>query len=296
MLGAVAGEQCDGGDIVVTIKPLHSLVSAVVGDKAKVRLLLDESNSPHDFQLKPSQMKLIRGADVIFYVDKNFETFMTDISRAIPIKVKRFSVSDDSGLKLLPVRKGGLWDWHLYEHNHEETHKQYDTHVWLSPENGRLIVNYVARELGKLYPKNRAVYEENSKRYIKKINNIDQKIKEEVSSFNDKAFIVSHDAYQYFEKFYGLNGVGAITFEPHELSSPKRIKEIRDKIRKANTKCILREPQFSDRLIGTVVEGMDIKVVEIDPIGADMAVGEDMYLKLLENIANRLRECLVKGD
>ena len=165
--------------------------------------------------------------------------------------------------------------------------------MWLDPENAKSIVNYVVKELTFINPKNHEIYEENGKRYIEKLNNLDAELKISLSGLQDKPFIVFHDAYQYFERAFNLNAVGSISLRDDIHSvSPNRIKEIKDKIKKTNAECVFREPQFSDRLINTIAEKADIKVGTLDPLGASLQNDKGLYFTLMRELADNFKKCL----
>ena len=111
-------------------------------------------------------------------------------------------------------------------------------------------------------------------------------------SIKDKPYIVFHDAYQYFEKVFGLNAVGSIALEDDVATSPKQISYIRNKIIKSNVSCVFQEPQFDSKLVKTVVEGTDAKIGTLDPLGVDIANKKDFYLQLIRNMSKSLKKCL----
>ncbi|MDC0139876.1 zinc ABC transporter substrate-binding protein, partial [Hyphomicrobiales bacterium] len=154
-------------------------------------------------------------------------------------------------------------------------------------------VNYIVKELTFINPKNHEIYEDNGKRYIEKLNNLDAELKISLSGLQDKPFIVFHDAYQYFERAFNLNAVGSISFRDDIQSvSPNRIKEIKDKIKTTNAECVFREPQFSDRLINTIAEKADIKVGTLDPLGVSLQNDKELYFTLMRELADNFKECL----
>ena len=306
--------------VVATIQPLHSLVSGVMGETGKATLLLGGDSSPHDFQLKPSQVKALHQADIIFYIHEAFETPLNSVFRSLPAHVKKASIARQANLTLLPYRQGGAWEAHGHDdhghdehghdgHGHDEHghdnhghdnhgHDEHgdddgiDMHVWLNPANAVKMVAAIGEELSTAYPQNRNVYRANVKRLTNKINMLDKELTAELKSAQGKPFIVFHDAYRYFENAYGLTAVGSIQLIPGELAAPGRIGEVRRKLRQTQAKCVFREPQFSDRLVQTVVEGTDAKSATLDPLGADLAPGEDLYFELLRNLAANLKSCL----
>ncbi len=284
--------------ILTTIRPIHSLISAVVGDDKPVGLIIDDNSSPHDFQLKPSQMKLITEADVIFYVSDNFETFLNSAMRASSQDLHRENILRNADLEILEKRAGGNWeeDDH-HTHHHDEDHDTAhhvgdDMHVWLNPENAIKIVEFAAVELGKIFPQSKPLYEANAQLTIQRIKQLDEKLRTKLSTITDKPFIVFHDAYQYFEHHYGLKAAGSITLEPNEAASPKRIAQIRQKIAQARISCVFKEPGFSNRLISTIAEGNEVTIGVMDPLGTELTPGSELYFYLMEKMADSLSSCL----
>ena len=128
--------------------------------------------------------------------------------------------------------------------------------------------------------------------FIKKIKVLDADLKASLQGLQNQPFIVFHDAYQYFERAYGLRGVGSIIFDPDRSPSPNRIREVRAKLQQTGARCVFREPQFSDRLIKTVTEGSSTKTGILDPLGAKLKDGETLYFNLMRNLADGLKGCL----
>ena len=288
--------NADAKDIVVTVKPLHSLVTGVVGNTARTHLIVDGNQSPHGFKFKPSQIKLLNNAAVVFYIGDTFETFVEKAFNAIPSNVVKVPVAEKARLKLLPYREGGAWEEDKHEghdHGHEGHHDEGggDMHVWLDPDNAIKMIKAITRQLSKIYPENRDTYKANARSYVQKITALDSELSATLSNSKESPFIVFHDAYQYFEKHYGLNGVGSITFDPHDFPSPKRLKEIRGKLNEMSAACVFSEPQFSDRLVRTVIKGTSAKTALIDPLGANIKDGPNLYFELLSGMAASFKRC-----
>lgn len=279
-------------EIVASVKPLHSLVEAVVGGKNTVSLLIDGSMSPHNFSLKPSHAKLLNNAKIVFYIDNQLESALKKTIIGLPSKVRVVKVSQTKNLKLLPVRSGDNWEEDGHDHHRHHDHGSNDVHFWLDPYNAIQIIKGIVRQLSIVYPENITFYKKNAKNIIKKIKETDNLIKSKLKSINEKPYIVFHDAYQYFEKAYNLKPVGSILLDPEIPASPKRIIKIRSKIKALNASCVFKEPQFKAKIVNTVIEDMDVNVGTLDPLGADLDHGPDMYNNLLKSIADNLVTCL----
>ncbi len=291
-------------EIAVSIKPLHSLVAGVMEGTGTPALIVSGNESLHDFQLRPSQMSQLQKARVVFYVDDAFETFLHNAFETLPASVHRSALAQKSGLTILSHRKGGAWEIHEYhaheheehhEHDHDEhahDHSHEDLHVWLDAGNAQKMVRAIASELGFIYPQHKAIYEKNAQAMVARIAALDTEIKKQLAGVKDKPFIVFHDAYQYFERRYGLSGAGSITFEPGESPSPSRLTQVREKLKQTGAACVFREPIFSDKLVLSVTEGSNARTGTLDPEGAALEAGKDLYFILMRNLAESIRNCL----
>ena len=216
-------------EIVVSVKPLHSLVSAVAEGIHSVSLLIDGGMSPHNFALKPSHAKLLNNAKVVFYIDNQLESALKKTVGGLSKDVKVVQISKIKNLKLLSTRAGNNWEEDGHDH-HDHAHGSYDVHFWLDPNNATQIIKGIIRELSKVYPENINIYKENAKKAIKKIKKTDLVIKSMLNSIQDKPYIVFHDAYQYFEKAYNLKPAGSILLNPELPPSAKRIIKLEKKL------------------------------------------------------------------
>jgi len=287
-------------NVVVTIAPLHSLVQGVMGNTGEAKLLVQGQASPHDFQLKPSQITQLRQADFVFYVGENLETFLVRALETLPDGTQKIAMAGQPGVTIHDIREGGNWEGHDHSahadhkdgaHDHEELG---DAHIWLDPINAIAMVKVITRELSKAHPENRALYKANALSLISNIEKSDQKIKVLLEPVQKVPFVVFHDAYQYFEKHYGLTAVGSIVVDPAEAASAKRLVELRKKVVEVGAACIFREPQFSDKLSIVVAEGTQANLETVDPVGANIPLGPSFYPALLEEIAEDMASCLGK--
>lgn len=165
-------------------------------------------------------------------------------------------------------------------------------HIWLDPHNARAMATAIAEALIEADPDNSGVYRANREILLRRLDQLDKEMTSELASVQDKPFIVFHDAYQYMEQHFGLNAVGSITVSPERQPGAQRLNEIREKIAELGAVCIFAEPQFEPRLVGVVAEGTQAKTGTLDPLGADLEYGPEMYFSLMRGNAEALRNCL----
>ncbi|MDB9915222.1 zinc ABC transporter substrate-binding protein [Alphaproteobacteria bacterium] len=301
--------------VITTIQPINALVNAVIGNTGGSTSLIPSEVSPHEFKLKPSDVKSLQNGNIIFYISSHLESSITKVFKNLPKNIKIVNLMEETGVNHLAIRDNEEWERHdhhddhdkhakKYDHHddhdkhakkddhHDDHEKEDDVHIWLDPDNAIKIIQKVNKELSLLFPENSQIYNKNATDIINKITELKREIKEELLSIKDKPYIVFHDAYQYFEKVFGLNAVGSIALEDDVATSPKQISYIRNKIIKSNVSCVFQEPQFDSKLVKTVVEGTDAKIGTLDPLGVDIANKKDFYLQLIRNMSKSLKECL----
>jgi zinc transport system substrate-binding protein len=297
--------------VVSTIQPINSLVNAVVGNTGKTILLIPTEASPHDYKLKPSDTKILQNANIIFFVSEHLEASATKIFENLPKNIKTINLMEDTGIQHLAIRDNEAWERHDHHHghsdhdghddhdkhskkhdDHDDHEKEDDVHIWLSPDNAVKIIKKINKELSLFFPENAKTYSQNANQMIKRINQIKDELKNELSAIKDKPYVVFHDAYQYFETSFDLNAVGSVALEGDIASSPKQISFIKDKIVKLKASCVFQEPQFDSKLVKIVVEGTNAKIGTLDPLGVNIKSGENFYLQLLKNMAKSLKDCL----
>ena len=290
--------------VVTTIQPLHSLISNVMGNKGKLDLILEGTVSPHSFTLKPSHAKMLENADAIFWIDKDLESFLEKPLKSIPKKAKVVHLMDISGLEIHKFREKNIYGGHddhdkhghkedkhddHDKHGHAHAHGEFDVHIWLDPNNAKVIVKEVANQLATLDSKNSDFYKENSKKTINKLDNLINKIDK---SINKKAsFVTFHDAYQYFEKRFGVEALGALTINTDIQPGAKQIEEIQHLVEDKNIKCIFSEPQFNPKLINMIAKSTGAKTGILDPLGSSYKPGQNLYFNLINDLYQNINKC-----
>ena len=176
-----------------------------------------------------------------------------------------------------------------HHHGHAHAHGEFDVHIWLDPNNAKVIVKEVANELATIDPKNSNFYKMNAKKTVEKldilINQIDKSINKKAS------FVTFHDAYQYFEKRFGVEALGALTINTDIQPGAKQIAEIKDLVEDKNIKCIFSEPQFNPKLINMIAKSTGAETGILDPLGSSFKPGENLYFNLINDLYENLNKC-----
>lgn len=295
---AAAGARAEPPKVVVTIKPIHSLVAQVMEGVATPELLVKGQASPHTYALRPSESRTLHTADAFYRVSDGIEPFSTKIAAALPGRVSVITLLDAPGLHKLARRTGTTFAGHAHD-GHEDDHKSadgdVDGHVWLDPENARALARHIETTLGKRFPPFAQRFKHNREMLDGKLAALDAALRAELTPLKGKPFAVYHDAFQYFEHHYALRAVGAIFISQDLAPSAKRLTDLRRQIAKLNAVCVFAEPQSDPRMLQAITEGSPVRTGVLDAEGIGLEPGPDLYFQLMQDLAKGLRACLAPG-
>ena len=313
--------------VVTSIKPIHSLVASVMQGAGTPSLIVEGANSPHNYALKPSQAHNLQQADIVFWMGHDLEAFLEGAIETIAKDAKSISLMDSHGITKLAFREGGAFDAHDHddhgdhdehkhnehghddhdEHKHDEhehdkheehdshkghNHGAFDPHLWLDPQNAKALVHEIEEHLAEIDPANAALYEANAANLMTQLDALTTELTAELAPVSDKGYIVFHDAYQYFENRFGLSAVGAIAISPEVAPGADRIRELQQEVRNAHAICVFSEPQFQPKMVKLVTENTNAGTAVLDPLGASLEKGPELYVTLIRTMAQTIKSCL----
>ena len=362
-------------NVVASIKPVHSLVAAVMQGVGTPDLIVEGAGSPHTYALKPSQARQLQEADLVFWMSHDLEAFLEKPIEGIATRATSVLLMESHGLIRLNFREGGAFDSHGHDdddddheghddhaeekhddhghddhaeekhddhghddhaeekhddhghddhaeekhddhghddhakkkhddHGHDDHaeekhddhddhgHDGFDPHVWLDPLNAKAIVHEIEETLSEADPANAATYAANAESVMGRLDSLVAEIDAELQPVKGKGYVVFHDAYQYFENRFGVSAVGSVTVSPEVLPGAERVSELQEKVRSLDATCVFSEPQFEPKLVTTITENTNAGTGVLDPLGASIKDGPDLYFTLIRNMARALKECL----
>ena len=280
--------------VVATTKPVHSLVAAVMGDLGTPDLIVKGAASPHTYSLRPSDAANLEAADVVFWTGHGLELFLEDSIETLAPNATIVALSANPAIELLPVRQGGAFEPHDDgdEAEHHDDHGEKDMHFWLDPVNATFMVSQIADTLSAADPAHTDTYFANARAEVARLQKLIADTGAKLAPVKDKPFIVFHDAYQYFERRFGLSVAGSITITPDTLPGAQRIGALHAKVAAAGAACVFAEPQFEPAVVNTIIEGTPAKAGTLDPEGAGLTESPDLYAELITGLADSLVACL----
>ncbi|MFT6905840.1 MAG: zinc transport system substrate-binding protein [Oleiphilaceae bacterium] len=315
-LGLVAADiHAAVPNVAVDIAPVHSLVSQVMDGVGQPDLLVPASASPHEYSLRPSQAKALSEANVVFWVSEALTPWLEKALDNIAHSAQKIELLELKESVTYEYREGATFESHEHHDNeehgseekhdieevphkdehqqvHEDAHDEVDPHAWLDPQNAKIWLAQIARVLGKNDPENATIYAENAAKATIKLDTLMHTTQSRINAAGKLKFIVFHDAYQYFEKRFGISAAGSISVGDAQDPSPARIKEIQNTVDKLGVTCIFTEPQFNPGLVKNVFEGTKVSTMGVmDPLGSEIKTGSNHYFRLIESMADSLISC-----
>lgn len=302
-------------DVAVSIKPVHSLVAGVMKGVDTPRLIVGDNASPHDYHLKPSDARALQNADAIFWIGPSLETFLESPLKSLGQKARIIALHEVKGLHMIGEEDShDLHDEHDHDKGHEDhedhanhakhedhtdehdghNHSGPDMHLWLDPVNAKAMVHHIAHTLQEIDPAHAETYHQNAESMEERLDKLTADIHEHLHPLEGRPFVVFHDAYDHFAHRFHLNIVAEVTLSPERKPGAKRLSEVRHTLAETKAVCVFSEPQFNPKLVETVVEGSSAGSGVLDPLGADIQPGPDMYFTLINNLSQSLEGCLTR--
>jgi len=272
-------------NVVVSIRPIHSIVSALMEGVSEPRLLLDSNESAHTFHLKPSQLKLLSNADLLITIGDSFESGLTKVIRNIDQNY-RLNLSEIKELQIYDFR-----DHNEIEHDEHDEHDK-DLHLWLDVGNVQIIAEKIKQKLIEINPSNKEQYNTNYLELKSKLNQLEEKIQFQLEPIKSTPFAIYADILQYFEKNFDLNKPVIIAPYHGARLSINRVIKAKNKMKNQKTRCLIYGSENTSKQINVLTEGLDIKAHSVDILGVKLEPGSEQYFDLMKEISNQLASCL----
>lgn len=270
-------------DIITTIPPLYSLTANLIEGAPNVTLanLVPPNVSVHNFTFTPDSARKLAEAELIVMNGLELEEFLEENLADSQAEIVDTSI----GVELISLIEPE-------EQNQPEqktqAHGEYDPHIWLSPDNAKIQAENIAQSLVRINPQNAHLYLQNLEALNLSLDNLSLEISEILSSITIQPYLVFHDAYQYFEKEFGVNATAYLEEFPGKEPSASYLAALVEKIKSKNIKIAFSEPQFSPKLLQTLSQDYDLTIGILDPLG--QAVSKEGYFQLIRANAIAFKE------
>jgi len=276
--------------VLTSIKPLQLIAAAVQDGVGTPEVLLPPGASPHNYALRPSDVRRVTEVDLLYWIGPDMESFLPRVlkGRSLP----SVAVQTLPGLSLRHFGEGEAHADHD-EHDHDHQPGSLDAHLWLLPANARVIAERMAADLSAADPANSARYQANLKAFSSRLDALDQRLKQRVAGVVGKPYFVFHEAFDYFEAAYGLQHAGVFSIASEVQPGAQHVAAMRERLQQVGPTCVFSEPPLRPRLVNTLTEGLPVRLAELDALGGkEISVNAQGYEQLLETLGNNLAGCL----
>ena len=277
--------------VLTSIKPLQLIAAAVQDGVAIPEVLLPPGASPHNYALRPSDVRKVQSVDLLYWIGPDMEGFLPRVlnGRTLPSA----AVQDLPGMKLRRFAE----DSHSHaedadEHDHDHRPGTLDAHLWLSPVNARVIAAKMATDLSAADPANAERYQSNAKAFDERLDALDARLKNRLAGIEGKPYFVFHEAFDYFEDAYGLKHTGVFSVAAEVQPGAQHVAAMRKRLQEVGKTCVFSEPPLRPRLAETLVAGLPVKLAELDALGGYTPATAQGYEQVLEKLGNDLAGCL----
>ncbi|MCD5992201.1 zinc ABC transporter substrate-binding protein ZnuA [Pseudomonas sp. CDFA 602] len=283
--------------VLASIKPLQLIAAAVQDGVGTPEVLLPPGASPHNYALRPSDVRRVRDVDLLYWIGPDMETFLPRVLQARKLPAVAVQTLPGMHLRHFAADNASHDDDHDHEHEsdeHDHDHRpgSLDSHLWLSTVNARVIARKMATDLSAADPANAARYQSNTDAFVKRLDVLDTRIKDRLSAVANKPYFVFHEAFDYFEEAYGLKHTGVFAIAAEIQPGAQHVAAMRERLKAAGKTCVFSEPPLRPRLAETLSAGLPVKLAELDALGGYTPATAQGYEQVLQKLADDLTSCL----
>lgn len=272
--------------IIATIPPLASLAKDLLGEAAEVTLLLEKDVSPHAYYLRPSEVRLLKKADLILWVGPDMEIFLTPLFQKGDLKT--LSMTESEGVKLYPYSCDHSKDSHCSHH-----HDGIDPHVWLDVKNMISFLTVFKKRIESDHPNLKIDLEKQYTSLKEKLVTLDKTAQETLKNL-PASFFVAHDALQYFERRYGLERSLPLSITPENGVSLKRLHEFKQKAKDKDVRCLFADIFYDPNLLKKFAGKLGLSYQVLDVLGYSDEGVPLPYEIMIKRLSTTIRNCLMK--
>ncbi|HAV1389526.1 TPA: zinc ABC transporter substrate-binding protein ZnuA [Vibrio parahaemolyticus] len=271
--------------VLTSIKPIQLMVTELTEGVTTPEVLVQSNASPHDYSLRPSDVKKVASADLVIWYGHDLEPFL---EKVVSNRSSTLTLSEIPNLALREFDSE-----HSHDHDGHD-HGSHDPHFWLGIKPVKQVAQAVVNKLVEIDPANAKTYSNNLVKFEEQLAAKDKEIEQQLAPVKNQGYFVFHDAYGYFEERYQLNNLGHFTVTPDRKPGAKTLIQIRKTLGSGNVACVFSEPQFTPAVVESVMRGSNVAKGELDPLGSAIIVEPGSYFNLLGNMADSFAQCLAK--
>lgn len=287
-----SGPSAEKLNIVVTIRPLYSLVANLTTGIVEPKLLLRQQADAHHVYLRPSQRRMLADADLIIRISPQLSPFLDSIA-AQQAHSRLVDASDAPDITILARRTSGHQADNAQQHAHDHGHAgedDSDPHIWLSAANARAISRHIAAVLKDMLPAHADTIDSNLASLLARIDDTERDIKQALGQ-GKLSYIAQHDAFQYYDTGPGIRFVAAVSFDEETGASLRHLRELGQLISREQVSCLAYQHPRQN-MVDTLAERFHMTAIELDPLGLDASSDRDAWFEIMHKLRLGFQACL----
>ncbi len=253
--------------VLVSVHPLALLVKSA-WPALNVTSLVASNQSPHDFSLKPSDMRKVVKADMVIWIGPDIEPFLVNLMRNKDRQIQLSHLVEEDGSEEDQDTEG--------EHDHHEPH------LWLQPDTIPSLLAAVQKRMDLPIPT----------QFLTQYNKWLKATELNFSGLKGRGFISYHDAFHPWVEYFGLKQLDVVTHNPEKPVGTRHVVQVRKLLESGAAHCIFVEPQFTGRLLDKLTQGLKVKRIKIDPLASLYQVESANFLSFFNNLNTQFQRCL----
>lgn len=256
--------------IAASIYPFYDMARQIAGDTAQVTMIVPPGAGAHEFEPKPSDLKMIHDSDLVIVSGAGMEQkWIDNITESIdPTKTKLFTAAD--GLELLKKTTGTQQTSSEQKNSSPGASSKvaYDPHIWLDPNNMIDVAQRLRDTLIELRPEMKEIYQTNTDRYIQDMHAIDKDYRTLVQEAPRNDFVVANAAFGYLAHRYGLKQIPIAGLSSEAPPSQGELRAIIDDVKARGVPAIGVISLKTNDLAETVAREAGVPTVALHTMGS----------------------------
>ncbi|HEB81884.1 MAG TPA: hypothetical protein ENJ11_03370, partial [Gammaproteobacteria bacterium] len=264
-------------NVVVSVKPVYSIVTGLMKDIASPELLIDGGQTPFDFSLRPEQQARMKKASLVIWVGPELEKSLQETIKALPDNVRVIELLSQPDLKILPA------------HDHPDRRNPF---FWMDDRNVIIMLDLLTAAFIEMDPARSHIYQRNRLRLLKPLKRIDREYEYGYRGLKSGNGVQYYDVLYYFEQAYALTVLEQVADTPWDRVSAAALLRVRSRITSGEASCLFLDRSMPADNLDLLTEGTDINIGKLDVLGRQFEADESLYIRLMNFNTDVIKQCL----
>ncbi len=263
--------------VVVSIKPIHSIVTGLLKGITKPELLIKGQQTPYDFQLNERHNKQLHEASLVVWVGPELESSLLAKIEQLPKSVKVVELLSSPNLKILPSRHAP---------------KLRDPFFWMDDRNIMILLDELTRLMISIDPDRAHIYAKNRRDMLVPLRRIDKEYEHGYRGMKAGLGVMYYDTLQYFEQAYALKTLDRVSGTLGDEISAINLFKVRKRIVDKEAACLFIDKSMPSENLGLITNNQDVNIGQLDVLAKDFEPGEQLYLQMMQYNTDVIKQCL----